>query len=115
MYSKDYLRLLHKAIVYVYLVLAHIYNYFNMLIFVRIVITFDISIVNNGSGSYRSRHVAQLVSALPSVLEVPGSILSNVNVCFDFPLICVALVLNTRKMERIKGALSASINFNYIN
>ena len=41
--------------------------------------------------------VAQLVSALPSVLEVPSSILSDSNVCFDFALICAPLALNTRK------------------
>ena len=43
--------------------------------------------------------VAQLVSARPSELEVPGSILGDSNVCFDFLLICVALALNTRKTE----------------
>ena len=36
--------------------------------------------------------VAQLVSALLSVLEVPSSILSTSNVCSDFPLICVAFI-----------------------
>ena len=46
-----------------------------------------------------SRRVAQLVSALPSVLEVPSSILSDSNVCSNFSLICVAVTLNTRKME----------------
>ena len=46
-----------------------------------------------------SRSVAQLVSALPSVLEVPSSILSDYNVCSDFSLICVAVALNTHKME----------------
>ena len=34
--------------------------------------------------------VAQLVSARPSELEVPGSILGDSNVCLDFILICVA-------------------------
>ena len=43
--------------------------------------------------------VAQLVSARPSELEVPGSILGDSNVCFDFLLIWVALALNTRKTE----------------
>ena len=43
--------------------------------------------------------VAQLVSARPSELEVPGSILDDSNVYFDFLLICVALALNTRKTE----------------
>ena len=43
--------------------------------------------------------VAQLVNARSSMLEVPGSILSDSNVCFDFLLISVALALNTRKTE----------------
>ena len=46
--------------------------------------------------------VAQLVSALPSVLEVLSPILSDSTVCFNFPLICVALALDldTRKTEQ---------------
>ena len=50
--------------------------------------------------------VAQLVSARPSELEVSHSILGHSNVCFDFLLIRVALVLNTRKTEHLhrKGA-----------
>ena len=44
--------------------------------------------------------VAQLVSARPSELEVPGSILGDSNVYFDILLICVALALNTRKTEQ---------------
>ena len=48
---------------------------------------------------FKSRRVAQLVSGLPSVLEVPSSILSDSNVCSDFFLIYVAVALNTRKME----------------
>ena len=47
----------------------------------------------------RSRRVAQLVSALPSVLEVTSSILSDSNVCSYLSLICVAVALNARKME----------------
>ena len=47
----------------------------------------------------RSMRVAQLVSALPSVMEVPSSILSDSNVCSDFSLICVAVALKTHKME----------------
>ena len=43
--------------------------------------------------------VAQLVSAQPSELKVPGSILGDSNVCFYFLLICEALALNTRKTE----------------
>ena len=31
--------------------------------------------------------------------QVPGSVLSDFNICFDFPLICVAVGLNTRKTE----------------
>ena len=49
--------------------------------------------------SFRSRGVAQLVSALLSVLEVPSSILSDSNVCSDFSLISVTVALKTRKME----------------
>ena len=65
-------------------------------------------------------HEAQLVSALPSVLEVPSSILSDSNICSDFSLICVAIALNTRKIEHwqregVKGALSASIDNSSMN
>ena len=42
---------------------------------------------------------ASVASARLSEREVPGSILSDLNVCFDFPLICVAIALNTRKTE----------------
>ena len=38
---------------------------------------------------HESRRVAQLVSALPSVLELSSSILSDSNVCSNFSLICV--------------------------
>ena len=41
----------------------------------------------------RSRRV------VPSVLEVPSSILDDSNVFTDFSLICVAVALNTHKME----------------
>ena len=41
-----------------------------------------------------------MVSARPSELEVPSSIVGDSNVCFDFLLIRVALALNTRKTER---------------
>ena len=40
--------------------------------------------------------VAQLVSVLPSVLEVPSSILSDSNICSDFSLICVAVAVATQ-------------------
>ena len=43
--------------------------------------------------------VAQLASARLSEREVPGSIFSDFNVCFDFPLVRVAIALNTRKTE----------------
>ena len=43
--------------------------------------------------------MAQLASAWLSEREVPGSILGDLNICFDFPLICVAIALNTCKTE----------------
>ena len=43
--------------------------------------------------------VAQLASARLSEREVPGLIFSDFNVCFDFPLVCGAIDLNTRKTE----------------
>ena len=39
--------------------------------------------------------LAQLASARLSEREVPG----DFNVCFDFPLVRVAIALNTRKTE----------------
>ena len=47
----------------------------------------------------RGAVVAQLASARLSEPEVPGSIFSDFNVCFDFPPIRVAIALNTRKTE----------------
>ena len=47
----------------------------------------------------------QLVTVRPSELGIPGSTLGDSNVCFDFLLICVALALNSRKMEQF-GALT---------
>ena len=44
--------------------------------------------------------VAQMASARLSKREVPGSILGDFNVCFDFPLIRVAIALNTLKTEQ---------------
>ena len=44
--------------------------------------------------------MAQLASARLSEREVPGSILVDFNVCFDFPLIRVAIALNTLKTEQ---------------
>ena len=41
--------------------------------------------------------VAQLACARLSEQEVSGSIFSEFNVCFDFPLTRVAIALNTRK------------------
>ena len=43
--------------------------------------------------------MAQMASAQLSEQEVDGSILGDLNVCFDFPLIRVAIALNTRKTE----------------
>ena len=59
--------------------------------------------------------MAQLAGARLSEREVPGSILGDLNVCFDFPLIRVAIALNTcktehRQREGVKGAPSASID-----
>ena len=51
--------------------------------------------------------MAQLASARLSEREVPGSIFRDFNVCFDFPLIRVAIALNTRKTG-VEGAPSAS-------
>ena len=48
--------------------------------------------------------MAQLASARLSEREVPCSIFSDFNVCFDFPLIRVAIALNTRK----NGALTVA-------
>ena len=48
---------------------------------------------------YRGAVVAQMASAWLSEREVPGSILSDFNACFDFPLICVAIALNPLKTE----------------
>ena len=44
--------------------------------------------------------VAQLASARLSERDVSGSIFSDFNVCFDFPLIRVAIALNTLKTEQ---------------
>ena len=49
--------------------------------------------------------MAQLASARLSEREGPGSIF---NVCFDFPLIRVAIALNTRKTD--PGRWQASID-----
>ena len=43
--------------------------------------------------------MAQMASARLSEREVPGSILGDFNVSFDFPLIRVAITLNTLKTE----------------
>ena len=43
--------------------------------------------------------MAQLASMRLSEGEVSGLIFSDFNVCFDFPLIRVAIALNTRKTE----------------
>ena len=60
--------------------------------------------------------MAQLASAWFSEREVPGSIFSDFIVCFDFPLVRVAIALNTRKNGEltvaggVEGAPSASID-----
>ena len=51
------------------------------------------SFVQSGAG------VAQLVSARLSEQEVKDSILGDFNVCFDFPLIRVAIALNIHTTE----------------
>ena len=43
--------------------------------------------------------MAHLASPRLSEREVSGSIFSDLNVCFNFPLIRVAIALNTRKTE----------------
>ena len=57
--------------------------------------------------------VAQLASARLSEREVTGSIFSDLNVCFDFPLIRVAIALNTRKTEhrQREGGKVRSVGF----
>ena len=49
--------------------------------------------------------MAQLASARLSEREVSGSIFSDFNVCFDFPLIRVAIAWNTRKTTLNKVTL----------
>ena len=53
--------------------------------------------VTKGTEFPRGAVVAQLASARLSEREVSGSIFSDFNVWFDFPLIRVAIALNTRK------------------
>ena len=57
--------------------------------------------------------MAQMASARLSEREVPGSILGDFNVCFDFPLIRVAIALNTRKTEhwQREGGKGRTISF----
>ena len=67
---------------------------------------------------FEMKGVSQLVAALSSGLEILGSILIDPNVCFDFPLIYVALALNTCKMEYwqregVKGTRLASSFMNW--
>ena len=59
--------------------------------------------------------MAQLASARLSEREVPDSILCDFNVCFDLPVIRVAIALNPLKRSTdrgrgVKGAPSASID-----
>ena len=65
--------------------------------------------------------VAQLASGRLSEQGVPSSILGDLNVCFDFPLIRVAIALNIRETEhrqrgqrRVKSAPSASIDTSFV-
>ena len=65
--------------------------------------------------------VAQLANARLSEQGVPTSILGDLNVCFDFPLIRVAIALNIRGTEHshdrkrwVKGAPSASIDTSFV-
>ena len=57
--------------------------------------------------------VAQLASARLLEREVSGLIFSDFNVCFDFPLICVAIALNTRKTEhwQRQGGKGRTVSF----
>ena len=59
--------------------------------------------------------VAQLASARLSEREVPGSILGDLNVCFDFPLILVAKAFNTRKTEhwQREGGKGRTVGFHW--
>ena len=50
--------------------------------------------------------MAQLASARLSEREVPGSIFSDFNVCFDFPLIRVAIALQRKQTHRLQMATS---------
>ena len=59
--------------------------------------------------------MAQLVSARLSQQEVPGSILGDFDVCFDFLLIRAAIALNTRKTQhwRGKGGEGRTVGFHW--
>ena len=48
-------------------------------------------------------------SARFSEQEVPGSILGDFNVCFDFLLIREAVVLNTRKRSTDRGRVGGGV------
>ena len=60
---------------------------------------FDIGMLLTGSHISYGAVVAQMASARLSEREIPGSILGDFNVCFDFPLIRVAIALNPLKTE----------------
>ena len=64
---------------------------------------------------HSDRSVAQLVSARLSEQEVAGSILGDFNLCFDFPLIRLAIALNTRKTEhwRREGDEGRTVGFHW--
>ena len=59
--------------------------------------------------------VVQLASVRLSEREVPGSIFSDFNVCFNFPLIRVAIALNTRKTEhwQWQGGRGRTVGFHW--
>ena len=71
--------------------------------------------INYSSYTVSGAVVAQLASARLSEREVPGSILSDLNVCFDFPLIRVAIALNTRKTEhwQREGGKGRTVGFHW--
>ena len=57
--------------------------------------------------------MAQLGRARLSEREVSGSIFSDLNVCFDFPLIRVVIASNTRKTEHLQrqGCKGRTVGF----
>ena len=60
----------------------------------KLTIRISSSLLRGAPESVSAKYIVRL-----SEREVPGSIFSDFNVCFDFPLIRVAIALNTHKME----------------